>query len=64
MSIPDAPWVGKCKEDYYGYDEEEYLVRCEYCGEKVDESDAVKAYGDYYCRDCFHDLFSEREREG
>lgn len=23
MSIPDAPWIGMCKEDYYGYDEED-----------------------------------------
>lgn len=19
--IPDAPWIGLCREDYYGYDE-------------------------------------------
>ena len=23
MSIPDAPWVGLCREDYYGYEIEE-----------------------------------------
>ena len=29
MSIPDAPWVGKCREDYYGYDyDEEYVDDC------------------------------------
>ena len=29
MMIPDAPWVGKCREDYYGYvDEEEYIDDC------------------------------------
>lgn len=21
--IPDAPWIGKCREDYYGYNDEE-----------------------------------------
>lgn len=28
MSIPDAPWVGKCREDYYGYEDEEYVDDC------------------------------------
>lgn len=63
MSIPDAPWVGKCREDYYGYDDEECMIRCEGCGEEIDESDAVEVYGDHYCRHCFYDLFSEEERE-
>ncbi len=21
--IPDAPWIGKCREDYYGYEDED-----------------------------------------
>ena len=30
MTLPDAPWVGKCREDYYGYDddEDEYIDDC------------------------------------
>ena len=35
MSIPDAPWVGKCKEDYYGYDDEE----AEYYDDEEEEDD-------------------------
>ena len=41
MSIPDAPWVGKCKEDYYGYvDEEEYIDDC-LIEDEVDEDEEV-----------------------
>lgn len=29
MILPDAPWVGKCREDYYCYvDEDEYFDDC------------------------------------
>ena len=31
MRRPDAPWVGKCKEDYYGWDDEACLLHCECC---------------------------------
>lgn len=50
MSIPDAPWVGKCKEDYYGYDEQ---ACCECCGEEYPEDELVYHNGEFVCEECF-----------
>ena len=66
MSIPDAPWVGKCKEDYYGYDDYDYddaerLVECDYCGEYIRKGDAVEEDCVVMCRDCYETYFKEEE---
>jgi hypothetical protein len=52
VSIPDAPWVGKCREDYYGYDEEE-TVRCDDCGEEFDREDMIEVEGIVLCKECY-----------
>lgn len=45
MTLPDAPWVGLCREDYYGYDEdEEYVDDC-LIEEDEDEEDDDELYG-------------------
>lgn len=53
--IPDAPWIGKCKEDYYGYDDEEDKIRCDCCDEEIYEEDAIKVDGVTYCRNCYEE---------
>jgi hypothetical protein len=53
MSIPDAPWVGKCREDYYGYDEEEQTAYCEGCCNKFDRQDLIEEDGFLFCKDCY-----------
>lgn len=45
MRIPDAPWVGLHREDYYGYkDEEEYVDDC-LIEEDEDEVEDDELYG-------------------
>lgn len=41
MSIPDAPWIGLCKEDYYSKvnGRGEYVGTCECCGCAIYEND-------------------------
>ena len=43
MRLPDAPWVGKCREDYYGYDydDEEYVDDCLIEEDEEDEDDEL-----------------------
>ena len=60
MSIPDAPWVGKCREDYYGCDEEETYC-CEGCGEEHCFEDLIGADGRLLCRDCFEEYYHNNE---
>jgi hypothetical protein len=62
MSIPDAPWVGKCGEDYYGYDEES--TYCESCGREIERDESRRVDGDYYCYNCYDHYFGEDEEEG
>lgn len=61
MSIPDAPWVGKCSEDYYGYKEETGC--CEWCGDEFDRDELKRVDGEYYCKDCYKRCFGEAEDE-
>ena len=61
MSIPDAPWVGKCREDYYGYKED--LAYCEYCGCEYDRSEMEEVNGDLYCKECYNICFGDEEDE-
>lgn len=42
MIIPDAPWVGLCREDYYGYDEDEDDCLIE---EEDEEEEGDELYG-------------------
>ena len=62
MSIPDAPWVGKCAEDYYGYGESEYRC-CAYCGEEYEEDELIDVDGELICRDCYNKYNVEEEEE-
>lgn len=50
--LPDAPWVGKCREDYYGYDEG-CTVYCECCGAEIYEDDVFDVDGVALCKDCY-----------
>ena len=61
MSIPDAPWVGKCREDYYGY-EDEKTARCEDCDEEFDYDDLIEVGGRLLCKEC-HDYHCREEEE-
>lgn len=56
--IPDAPWVGNCKEDYYGCDEEETIL-CECCGECILKDEAVNIDGIMLCEDCYRENVEE-----
>lgn len=62
MSIPDAPWVGKCAEDYYGYGESECGC-CAYCGEEFDADELVYHEGEKLCGDCYNKYYGEEEVE-
>ena len=63
MSIPDAPWVGKCREDYYDYDEEERSY-CEECDEEYCLEDLIGVDGRLLCKDCFEAYYRNEEDEG
>jgi formylmethanofuran dehydrogenase subunit E len=58
--IPDAPWVGKCKEDYYRHDEEETVI-CDGCGERIPESEAYYIDGEAFCEDCHEAYYDEED---
>lgn len=60
MSIPDAPWIGKCREDYYGCDEEDY-ERCEACHGKHHIEDLIGVDGRILCHDCFEAYYRNEE---
>lgn len=50
FDVPDAPWIGKCKEDYY---EREVVYTCANCGEDIcDGEDYYEIAGDCYCEEC------------
>lgn len=63
MSIPDAPWVGVCREDYYGYDEEDNLACCDNCCEEFDREDLIEIHGETLCRECYNYYYGEEEEE-
>lgn len=62
MSIPDAPWVGKCREDYYGCDDEEQYY-CADCDEEFDLEELIGVDGRLLCKDCFEAYCREEEDE-
>ena len=56
MSIPDAPWVGKSAEDYYGEGEKKIYCFCDACGEPIYEGeDYFKIGEDNICPACISD---------
>lgn len=59
MSIPDAPWVGKCRENYYGYVDEEQTAYCDDCCDKFDLDELVEVDGKRVCKECFELYYSE-----
>ena len=61
MSIPDAPWIGMCREDYYGYKEE--TACCEGCCVEFDRDELKRVDGEYYCKECYERYFCEEEDE-
>lgn len=49
-----APWVGKCKEEYYGESEPEVIGYCDFCDEPLYEDGVYKtSMGDRVCRECY-----------
>ncbi len=46
-----APWVGKCKEEYYG-GTREMVGYCECCGKELYEDEYYEVDGFKYCEDC------------
>ena len=63
MRRPDAPWVGKCKEDYYGWDDEACLLHCECCDDEMDDEDAIKVDGTLICRKCYEAHYGEEDED-
>jgi hypothetical protein len=61
MSIPDAPWIGKCREDYFGYKED--IVCCESCGREIERDETRRVDGDYYCYNCYDHYFGDEDEE-
>ena len=56
MTIPDAPWIGMCNDDYREkiFGKGEYLGTCTDCGRALYEVDACENYdGDLLCDDCY-----------
>ena len=61
MCVPDAPWIGMCREDYYGYEEE--TAYCECCGRECDEYDLIDVNGDLFCEKCYSEYYDEEEED-
>lgn len=61
MSISDAPWVGKCREDYYGYDEEEQTAFCDDCCKEFDREDLIETKGETLCKNCYNSYYGKEE---
>lgn len=52
MSIPDAPWIGSCKEESFRHDPE-FVGYCAHCGRSVYEDDDYEyRLGELVCDDC------------
>lgn len=50
-NIPDAPWIGKHKEDtkrIVGY--------CIYCDQTIYDGDTYDYDGEFICEDCLNDM--------
>lgn len=61
MSIPDAPWIGKCKEDYY---EKKLYALCEWCGEEIYVGDSYyDLQGEIVCDSCIIDCSRTAEED-
>lgn len=64
MSIPDAPWIGMCKDDYYSrYDDEEDMERCDHCGELFYRDEMIETRGQILCERCCDRLYGEEDEE-
>lgn len=51
--IPNAPWVGKTPEEYYGEEEKKAYCFCDSCGEVIYEGDEYYKFGDdNLCEEC------------
>jgi hypothetical protein len=54
--IADAPWVGKCREDYYDAREREKYCTCDVCGEVIYEGESYYKLNDAsICKECVSD---------
>ena len=50
FDVPDAPWIGKSKEEYF---ERKVVCFCECCGVEIHEGeDYFDVMGDAFCEDC------------
>jgi hypothetical protein len=63
MSIPDAPWVGKCAEDYYGYEEEAETACCDHCCLDFDRDEMIYENGELLCEECYKAYYGDEEVE-
>ena len=63
MSIPDAPWIGMCKEDWEGSHRKVYAT-CEWCGAEIYVGESYyDLQGEIVCDSCIIDCSRTAEED-
>lgn len=63
MSVPDAPWIGMCRDDWVNRNRKVFAT-CEYCGEEIYVGeDYYDLRGEIVCESCVIDCSKTAEED-